>query len=460
MQLANQALATNKEAKFEFNEIFFSITDFDSKIITGNDVFIRISGYTKQELIGSFHNIVRHPDMPRIIFRTLWDYLKADKPIVTYVKNRVKNGEYYWVLAAVFPLNDRYVSIRIKPNTKIFTAVKELYFKLLMIESMDDIEASGDMISSLLADLGYCDYDHFMSDALLQELQSRQALLSDTYHREDDLDSLPPVMKNLKSVHSYSKALMNEYDHWFEKIEMFSSIKSIFEEKGTSLRYLARDIVLLSLNASVSSYKIAHGGETFGVLARDIRNNAKDNDTLISNIHELVNKVSDSLSSMVFSIASMRLQIEMVTNFIEEISCKNSDMQMNEMNENVCDLIVLITEYASKMKILQNGLDTQISESLTHFDQLEQQMMYLGYIQVYGFIEAAASQGESVRFKVIFSQLKTLVAQISQEIDEMQKSGKRFYSENRQLMEKSKGIDMLLNSLKAEMMMIKTMEIE
>ncbi|MDP3265451.1 MAG: PAS domain-containing protein [Sulfuricurvum sp.] len=450
----------NKEAKFDSNELFFSITDKQSTILSSNSVFVRISGYQKEELIGHYHNVIRHPDMPKVIFKTLWDYLQADKPIVAYVKNRAKDGGYYWVLAAVFPLNDSYVSIRIKPSTKIFSAVKEVYFKLLMVESQEGVDASALRISTLLRDLGYADYDHFMSDALLQELQGRQEIIFGTCHSKQDVDSSSTLLQNLKSVHSYSQALMDEYDHWFEKIAMFNSIKSMFEEKGLSLRHLARDIVLLSLNASVSSHKIAHGGETFGILARDIHSNAKDNDVLINDIHEIVNKVSNSLSTIVLAIASMRLQIEMVTNFIEEVSCKKSDMPLSEMSGNVCDLIALIVAYSTKTNALQNTLDMQINESLVHLDQLEKQMMYLGYIQVYGFIEAAASEGESVRFKVIFSQLKTLVMQTSQEIDVMQKSGKRFYSENRRLMEKSNGIDMLLSHLKEEMMMIKTMEQE
>ncbi|MDO9208576.1 MAG: PAS domain-containing protein [Sulfuricurvum sp.] len=458
MQTTEQMVTINKEAKFDMNELFFSITNLESRILTGNDVFVRISGYTKQELIGSFHNIIRHPDMPRIIFKTFWDYLKADKPIVAYVKNRTKEGGYYWVLAAVFPLNDRYISIRIKPNSKLFTAAKELYFKLLMAESKEGIEASTSMVATLLRDLGYENYDRFMSDALFQELQGRQGLISNTSHQDQNVESLSPFQHNLKSMQGFSKTLMHEYDHWFEKIEMFKQIKLMFEEKGLVLRHLARDIVFLSLNASVSSYKISTGGETFGVLARDIRTNAKENDVLINDIHGVVTNISNLLSEIVFSIAVMRLQIEMVTYFIEEILGNNSDIPLSEMSGNMYDLIALIVEYSGKTKRLQLQLDEQIQESLKPLNQLEQQMMYLGYIQVYGFIEAAASHDESVRFKVIFSQLKTLVQQTSQEIDVMQKSGKNFYTENHRLIEKSQGIDILLNHLREEMKIIEKIE--
>ncbi|MFA5216303.1 PAS domain-containing protein [Sulfuricurvum sp.] len=446
-----------KEAKFDINELFFSITDQESTILSGNEVFVRISGYSKEELIGSFHNIVRHPDMPKIIFKTFWDYLKADKPIVAYVKNQTKEGNYYWVLASVFPLNDQYVSIRIKPTTKLFAAAKELYFKLLMAESRGGMEESGNILPELLRALGYEAYEHFMRDALLDELKERQTLVSKV-DINNNYNEPSPSLQKLRTVHGYSCELMDQYDAWFDKIDLFTGVKSTFEEKGYKLRELARDIVFLSLNASVSSYKVENGGETFGVLARDIRFNAKENDALIADIDTVVQQFSDSLNATVFSVSAMRLQIEMVTYFIQEVSCQNNDTQIPGLIENICTLMALVVTYSEKSKQVQLELDHQIQGALKYLDQLEQQMMYLGYIQIYGIIEAAGSHDESVRFGVIFSQLKTLVQETTHEIEIMQKMGQNFSAENRLLMKKSEGIDIILNRLHEEMLSIKKME--
>ncbi|MDD5160094.1 MAG: PAS domain-containing protein [Sulfuricurvum sp.] len=456
MDKTEHALAL-KEAKFDINELFFSITDHASTILSGNDVFVRISGYSKEELIGNFHNIIRHPDMPRIIFKTLWDYLKAEKPIVAYVKNKSKDGGYYWVLAAVFPLGERYISIRIKPNTKLFAAIKEVYATLLRTEGNGGMEESGQLLPELLKMHGYEDYDHFMNDALLQELKERQqnvskALINEDYHAPS------PTLEKLKTVYCYSTELMNQYDEWFEKIDLFTQVKSMFEEKGLKLRELARDVVFLSLNASVSSYKVANGGETFGVLASDIRLNAKQNDTLIAEIDTVVQQLSLALNAIVFSVAGMRLQIEMVTYFIQEVSHNDNELKIEELIENICDLFALVMEYSNKSNVLQRKLDQHIQEALKYLDQLEQQMMYLGYIQIYGIIEAAGSHDESVRFGVIFSQLKSLVKETTQEIELMQKMGLNFSNENRHRIEKSKAIDTQLNHLKEEMRTIKKME--
>jgi PAS domain S-box-containing protein len=448
----NESVTT--EAKFDINELFFSITDQESTILSGNEVFIRISGYTKEEAIGRYHNIVRHPDMPRVIFKVVWDYLNAGKPIVGYVKNRSKNGNYYWVLAAIFPLKDRYVSIRIKPTTRLFTVIQKLYPVLLEAENRGGMEESGAMIPDLLNDLGYSDYTEFMSDALLHELQERQKLISSVSSHEKRADDTP-LSQRLQSVQRYTQTLMRAYDVWFDKINTFIEIKSTFEAKSLVLRHVAREVVFLSLNASVSSYKIECGGETFGILARDIRTNAKENDILIAHIDTQVHSLSNSLNELIFSVSGIRLQTEVLSYFIEELLCENCKVQHHEIENNMDSLIALVDEYSEKSTALQYQIDRQLQETLKYLDQLEQQMMYLGYIQVYGMIEAAGNPHETVSFEGIFSQLKTLIQKTSYEIEVMQKMGKNFYRENSLLMEKSQEGAIVLDHLHETMALIK-----
>ncbi|MCK9635075.1 MAG: methyl-accepting chemotaxis protein [Methylobacter tundripaludum] len=97
-----------------------SNTNLKGVITYVNDAFIRISGYSREELIGASHNIVRHPDMPPEAFADLWRSMKAGRPWTGIVKNRCKNGDYYWVLANVTPLYEGdqlvgYMSVRSKP---------------------------------------------------------------------------------------------------------------------------------------------------------------------------------------------------------------------------------------------------------------------------------------------------------------------------------------------------------
>ena len=83
--------------------VIISSTDIQGNITAVSEAFCRISGYTKSELLGKSHNIVRHPDMPREAFRQLWTAVKEKGFWTGYVKNQTKSGNYYWVFATVFP---------------------------------------------------------------------------------------------------------------------------------------------------------------------------------------------------------------------------------------------------------------------------------------------------------------------------------------------------------------------
>ena len=111
----------NEEVAVPEGEVIISITNTKGVISYINQSFEDISGFTKEELLGKSHNIVRHPDMPPEAFDDLWKTLKAGKPWLGLVKNRCKNGSYYWVEAYVSPNYESgeltgYQSVRVKPN--------------------------------------------------------------------------------------------------------------------------------------------------------------------------------------------------------------------------------------------------------------------------------------------------------------------------------------------------------
>lgn len=98
--------SSGQERTFHQDEIIVSKTDLKGLITYANDVFLRISGYAEAELLGKPHNIVRHPDMPRCVYKLLWDRIQAGGEIFAYVINRAKNGDHYWVFAHVTPVFD------------------------------------------------------------------------------------------------------------------------------------------------------------------------------------------------------------------------------------------------------------------------------------------------------------------------------------------------------------------
>jgi PAS domain S-box-containing protein len=97
---------TGHERTFHDDEIIVSKTDLKGIIRYANRTFVDISGYAEEELLGQPHSIIRHPDMPRCVFKLLWDVIAQGQEIFAYVKNMSKNGDYYWVFAHVTPTFD------------------------------------------------------------------------------------------------------------------------------------------------------------------------------------------------------------------------------------------------------------------------------------------------------------------------------------------------------------------
>jgi len=121
-----------REVLLEKDTIIVSETDSKGKILYANDDFCKICGFSKDELIGKPHNIVRHPDMPKAAFKDLWDTIKAGKEWKGIVKNKTKDGGFYWVHAKVFPsktVDDeiKYISVRIKPTDAEIKNAEKLY---------------------------------------------------------------------------------------------------------------------------------------------------------------------------------------------------------------------------------------------------------------------------------------------------------------------------------------------
>jgi PAS domain S-box-containing protein len=94
---------TNVERHFDRGDIIVSKTDIKGWITYANSVFCAVSGYTLPELIGAPHSLIRHPDMPRAVFKLLWDTILDRREVFAYVKNLSKSGAYYWVFAHVTP---------------------------------------------------------------------------------------------------------------------------------------------------------------------------------------------------------------------------------------------------------------------------------------------------------------------------------------------------------------------
>lgn len=126
---------TNVETQLPENEYIYSRTDLKGVIVEANDAFCKVSAYTRDEMVGQPHNMVRHPDMPEAAFADMWRDLKSGRPWRAIVKNRRKDGGFYWVLANVSPVREGnavvgYQSVRSRPSREGILAAEDAYKRI------------------------------------------------------------------------------------------------------------------------------------------------------------------------------------------------------------------------------------------------------------------------------------------------------------------------------------------
>ncbi len=148
-------------------DFIVSKTDTKGRITYVNKIFMDLAEYGEDELLGKPHNIVRHPDMPKAIFKLLWERIQAKKEIFAYVVNTTKKGNHYWVFANVTASLDArgsivgFYSVRRKPNPQALEIIKPLYKQLCDAERSGGVEASTKLLHQILAEKG-AGYDEYI----------------------------------------------------------------------------------------------------------------------------------------------------------------------------------------------------------------------------------------------------------------------------------------------------------
>ena len=296
-QCKNDSL--REEASFGFEELFFSRTDEKGLILSGNSVFQRISGYKWEELRRKPHNLIRHPDMPKAVFWLLWDTIKKGAPIGAYVKNKAKDGRYYWVFAIVTPIDEEFLSVRLKPSSSLFKLVEKEYASIrsLEIESRLKADESATIFLSRLQELGFRDYSTFMSAALSQEIAARNA------ERGREKDS---CIAHFEKLVSLSQKLL---DH------------------AANIFGAYRGSEHVSTNLQIQSARLGSQGTPISTIASnytDISLEAKESMTLVMDFGQ---KVADTINEGLFLIGTARTQEEILEFFEREAT---SDIASHE----------------------------------------------------------------------------------------------------------------------------------
>ncbi|MBN9352818.1 MAG: PAS domain-containing protein [Hyphomicrobium denitrificans] len=297
----NALKITETESPFELGELFFSRTESRGRIQSGNAVFQRVSEYPWAEMMDRPHNIIRHPDMPRAVFFVLWEQIRAGHPVGAYVKNRAKNGNYYWVYAVVTPIDGGYLSVRLKPSSDLFAAASTLYKSARRNEITGAIKPA-DSAAALVHNLrasGFRDYPAFMTAALSREMRERNAAMGRPAWRLIDLfDNLVSAADTLLSTTDRMLAMISTFNH-----------------TPTNLRIQA-------LRLGDKGRAIAEISSNYDHISKAIVTNLQDLETAS-------NEVFSGVNEGLFLACTARLQDEMASLFDQEV-CDDSDAASEE----------------------------------------------------------------------------------------------------------------------------------
>lgn len=399
----------NKEVPFKFEELFFSTTDKRGVIQFGNRIFINISGYPEDTILGAPHNIIRHPDMPKSVFKLFWETLQANRPIGAYVKNLASDGSFYWVYAFAFPTPEGYLSIRFKPSSHYFEKVQDIYQAVLGHEKETSLDEGLQFLQQLLKDNGFETYEEFMVKSVTAELNAREE------HLSIDQNEQNPAFKKISDVTNITS---NSLNRSFKKIDQFQETSSVFSTNLGKLEVEFRKLKFLSINMSTLANKLGDDAATLAVVSKEFASLASEIEGQMTSFTQFTHNFIKVIQQVSLDLAALKNQMIMVDFFVKESIAENTFTGMTQNKDNFTGLFSTSTD--SLFKVLRkvsselNDLDNQLTDIRKLVSGME-------IIKQTGAIESARKDEMKEAFSIY-------VIQMSQFMDVLKKAVTEFNS--------------------------------
>lgn len=418
------------ERRFGLDELFFSTTDRKGIIISGNRVFARVSGWSAQELIGEPHNILRHPDMPRVVFKLLWAEIEAGRPIVAYVKNLARDGGFYWVIASVVPIPQGYLSVRFKPSSPLLGVVSDLYARLRAVEAAiedrggtrgEAMAASAEALTTALEGLGFAGYREFMLAFVPAELKSRDAGMRAAPSSARGVRASTGDAA-LRGMHGDVAALERFLHEEFTHLDEFVTLSGTLAQKSRFVTTLAQDVRLTSQNVSIAARRLESGGLPISVVGHAIQELADSSATVIRSLSQQTTELAEALRDLSFRIAIARLQAQSAGAFVAELEGAEGDGDgVATPVGRVCQSISALSSCLDgglqgmfgSYAAIEAGL-TQASEGARQLNTL---LRTLDMARLTGKVEVSRL-GDAREFVLLFDKVQAELARAEQEMRE------------------------------------------
>jgi aerotaxis receptor len=398
---------TTAERPFSIDELFVSTTDRKGHIRMTNHVFVRVSGYERDELIGRAHNVIRHPDMPRSVFRTFWQFLEAGTPVAAYIKNLAKDGAHYWVMAIAIPVPEGYLSVRLKPTSPLFALAREIYADVLAVERATEdgdvrerkasIEAGAERLAARLAGAGYASYEAFMRAAFAAEVAARDAALGGRM-RALDLTGAEPGLRAVGEASLGTVAMLHALG---EQLAGHGTLSESLQKKTAFVEELAESIRLFSLNAILAADRLGDG-RALGAVASLLRTRSDAAAPEILTLGTELEEAVALLGETTFRAAAGKLQTEMMAAFVGELL--DASMSTAEAAPQLRLLAEAVADASEAVCTSMAGVDTVLDRLAGVSQSVERHLSVIRALEVNGRIEAARG-ADTEQVRVLFEEI-------------------------------------------------------
>lgn len=322
----NNVEATGANHEVGADELFFSVTDERGVITEANQVFVDLSRYDLEDLIGAPHNVIRHPGMPGGAFHAMWDTLKSGLPFGAYVQNQAKDGSRYDVYATVTPLpNGGYLSVRSRPMcTDVRDFVFEVYEATLAHEEekresesnrREVASAGATHLLEMVKEAGFSTYAEFQNAILPMEMVAWE-------NQSSPMTMERTATGELGELQDAVHGVFTELHDWMAGLEPLERLSTLLRR---ARRRLGRDIeVTATVVENLEQVtEDTDGHEQLLAPLRDwaaMRNDAVDN---VNHLQGQLEEFDGQIEQSRFTIALARLHTTMVAQFIEELAGKD-----------------------------------------------------------------------------------------------------------------------------------------
>ncbi|TPH19275.1 methyl-accepting chemotaxis protein [Litorilituus lipolyticus] len=402
----------SKEVKFKESEILLSTTDLDSRIKYANKSFCDIAGYSLDEMSNNPHNMVRHPDMPKAAFKNLWGFIQSGKSWMGPVKNRCKNGDYYWVNAFVTPIkNERgeifeYQSVRTAPDRQVVNRADALYEQLNQGNTPKKVKFQTDI--SLWVQL------------LLLVIVVLSTLAIFT--------SEASLWLSISSLFVSFIALVI-FSFWRKKyVEVVNQAKSVFDNPLMSYIYSGNndDIGAISLALKMRQAEL---NAIVGRVSDDsasISETAKESSDSGNNVANILNDQKCQTEQIATAINQMSSTVQEIAQVVATASTSAQESLdiSNDGQSVVKETIVAISELTEQLTEVESAISRLVSGSqaiTTVLDEISSIADQTNLLALNAAIEAARAGEQGRGFAVVAEEVRALAMRSQQSTEEISK---------------------------------------